>query len=83
MRKKKKVTPWKDPKTAERWIKTLSEHPDPVAVLRESINNEWTGLFPDRFRKRAPIRAASEDRSLLDREYERTKAILRNQGGGK
>jgi hypothetical protein len=64
MRKRVNHKPWKDPKTAPRWIATLSEHPDPVGVLRYSIDNEYRGLFPDRV---GPKRGASEPDAVLHR----------------
>ncbi|OIN44542.1 helix-turn-helix domain-containing protein [Pseudomonas costantinii] len=34
--------------TCAKQAKTLAGHPDPDAVINQSISNGWTGLFPDK-----------------------------------
>lgn len=46
---KKPITP----RAASAMIKKLSGHPDPDAVLLESISNGWQGIFPDKVKPRA------------------------------
>lgn len=35
-------------KTCEQQAKALAGHPSPDAVLRQSIANGWTGIFPEK-----------------------------------
>lgn len=56
-------------KTCEQQAKALEGHPSPDAVLRQSISNGWTGIFPEKVQTASNVTPISRHHGFADRDY--------------
>lgn len=55
-------------RAARAMVERLDGHPDPTAVIRLSISNDWQGIFPDKVKRQSQLKSINGGRN--DRRHQ-------------